>query len=363
VSIGVNLGVRGSSRNPRPVASSYWWRGDVDRVHALTAVAVLGGAAFTALARPGAEQALAPWSGAALLVGGALIGVPHGSSDFVVAHRVLRPALGRFWLPTFLLVYLVLVGSVLLGWAGAPLLTLIGFIALSALHFGAGDVASAPCHAAPSSARGRRGLALAVRATTPLLPMVLLHTAGVAGFIAALAGKQDAAVLGALDLLRWPLLLPWGAALAGFVVPRLLSPAPGPVGTQEVRSALEVSAIALAAVALPPLLSFALYFCLVHAVRHMVDIAANHHPGDPRRAFLLAAGIVLPSAAICFAALALCWDGIVGSLDTASVIVQGLRLIAALTVPHMALEAWAGVAAAQTSRNSKGCSTTLLTEI
>ena len=308
------------------------WRASADGAHRLASTAVLGGAALVALAWPSADTAVAPWGGAALLVGGALIGVPHGSSDFVVAHRALKPEFGRGWLPTFLVGYLAIVALVLLAWMAAPLTTLLAFIFLSGLHFGFGDL--------DADERGQ-GLALAVRATTPLLPVLLVHPASVTGLIAMLGGVRGSTVAWALDGLRWPLLLPWAVAVACYVIPRVLSAARGPWRARRWRGALEVGAIALAAVTLPALFAFAMYFCLVHAVRHMIGIAHDHRPHDMRRAGLLVAAIVVPSAVVCLVALALAWDGIGGPLSTADVLAWSLRLIAALTVPHMALEAWA----------------------
>ena len=308
------------------------WRASADGAHKLATTTVLGGAALVALAWPGVEAAVAPWGGAALLVGGALIGVPHGSSDFVVAHRALRPILGRVWLPAFLVGYLAIVALVLLGWWPAPLATLLAFVLLSGLHFGRGDL--------DADERGD-GLALAVRATTPLLPVLLLHPASVTGLIAMLGGVRASTVAWALDGLRWPLLLPWAMAVACYVVPRVLSAARAPQRARRSRDALQVGAIALAAVTLPALLAFALYFCLVHALRHMIGIVDDRQPHDARGAIVLVAAIVVPSAAVCLVALALVWDGIAGTLGTADVLAWSIRLIAALTVPHMALEAWA----------------------
>ena len=292
---------------------------------------MLGGAAWIALAWPGAAGTLAPWGGAALLIGGALIGVPHGSSDFVVAHRALRPSLGLAWLPVFLVGYLAVVALVLLGWWVAPLPTLLTFIILSALHFGHGDF---------DAHERRHGFALAVRATTPLLPVLLIRPAGVAELIALLGGLDEAAVSRALDGLRWPLVSAWAMAVSCFVIPCMIPLGRGPAGTRRRRDALEIGAIALAAVALPPLLAFALYFCLVHALRHMISIADEYQPCDAWRAAFLVTAIVVPSAAVCLVALASAWNGIAGSLETTDVLAWSIRLIAALTIPHMALEAW-----------------------
>ncbi len=172
------------------------WRDKVDRSHALTSIAVLGGAVLFAFAWPGKATSMTAWGGAALLIGGALIGVPHGSSDFVVAHRALKSTLARAWLPVFLVGYLAIVAAVLFGWFVAPLPTLLVFIILSGAHFGHGDL---------DADERRPKLALAVRATTPLLPVLLLHPAGVTDIIALLGGVEKAAVARALDVVRWPL--------------------------------------------------------------------------------------------------------------------------------------------------------------
>ena len=273
------------------------------------------------------------WGGALLLIGGAVIGVPHGTSDFVVGHRILRPVLGRRWLPCFLVVYLALVGVTMAAWSARPLVTLIAFLAISGLHFGSDDMRRAGRSA-------RSGLAFAVRATTPILPIFLLHPAGVSGFIAALADVPEGSVLQVLDLVRWPLLLPWSAALVAVTLPYLLSPSRD---AEEAGRAIELLSVALAAVALPPLLAFGLYFCLVHAVRHMLDLADDVFPHRKGSAALLVAAVVLPSAGVCFALLYATWDSLAGMFDTNAVITESLRFVAALTVPHMALDVLAHV--------------------
>ena len=333
-----------SAATPRPRASSPAtgpWRPAADRLHGTLAVATLSGVALLALASPAVEGVLVGGAGAALLVGAALIGVPHGSSDFVVAFRLMRPRLGWRWLPCFLVLYLALVGATLAAWWIAPLPTLLGFLAISGLHFGWGDLRTGDHGSSP-------GLAVAVRATTPILPIFLIHPAGVAGFVAALGGVPEASVLRVLLALRWPLLLPWGAALLAIVLPPLLARS---ASRGETRAAAELGAIALAAAALPPLLAFGLYFCLVHAVRHMLDLAEEVFPRRPGPAALLAAGVVVPSGLACLGVLYWTWDGLGGVSGTDALITWGLRIVAALTVPHMVLE---GVAARRARQGRVG---------
>jgi Brp/Blh family beta-carotene 15,15'-monooxygenase len=69
----------------------------------------------------------------------ATIGVPHGGMDHLVGRRRLRPSLGNFWAPAFLLGYLSVALLVVFGWLLCPLLTAIAFFLISAWHFGDDD--------------------------------------------------------------------------------------------------------------------------------------------------------------------------------------------------------------------------------
>ncbi len=311
-----------ASRPDRGGSALSPWRPGADRLQGILSAAVLSGASLLCIAAPSIEAALRHWSGALLLLGGAFIGVPHGTSDVLVAHRLMRPACGRGWLPVFLALYIAMVAAALAAWSAVPLAALTGFLVLSALHFGQGD----------TRANGGSRLLFAVRATTPVLPIFLIHPAGVAGLLAALAGVSEPATLHLLGALRLPLLPLWAAALALVALPPLLA------GGRRAGEAAELLSVALAAAVLPPLAAFTLYFCLVHAVRHLLEIGEEHHPGRPGAAAALAAAIVVPSALVCLAALAVAWDGLSGILDTDAVVIWGLRIVAALTVPHMALE-------------------------
>ncbi len=64
----------------------------------------------------------------------------------------------------------------------------------------------------------------------------------------------------------------------------------------------------------------------------------DHHPHRPGAAAAPAAGIVVPSALACLAALSVAWTGFAGLLGTEAVVTWALRLVAAPTVPHMALD-------------------------
>lgn len=236
------------------------------------------------------------------------------------------------WLPSFLLCYLALVAVVLAAWSAAPLAILIGFLAISAVHFGSRDTQR-------SDGAMAGHLLFAVRATTPLLPIFLLHPSEVAPLLAMLGSVAESSVIQVLGAFRVALLIPWIAALSVVVVRGLLAARREGFGSAHTRDGVELLVIAGAAVLLPSLLAFGLYFCLVHAVRHLIDLADQAHPRNGQAALALVFAVTLPSAMISLTALAFSWNGLAGMLDTQAMLAVGLKVIAALTVPHMLLEA------------------------
>ena len=304
------------------------WRRSFAKWHTGAAALVLLGLLIWHLGQP--KLSAEAWSGGLLLVGGALIGIPHGGSDFVVAAQCLRPRFGAAWLPIFLASYLALVALVITGWALVPSITLIMFLILSGLHFGAADVRGAGDDRSP--------LIFLLRATTPILPIFMFHAGDVGPIIAALTKTSDAAAIGALHWLRTLMLGPWLACLALFTLRTLMLIRVGTFNPGRMMQVVEIVGLVAAAVLLPALASFAFYFCVLHAVRHMADLADDLHPREPKKAMTLVAIIVAPAAVLCLAVLTLCWDVLAGVLATQDLIASALQLTAALTVPHMALE-------------------------
>ena len=69
-----------------------------------------------------------------------LMGIPHGGLDGAIARRVGWPRGWVGWL-AFNLFYLMLVALVVWVWWQWPLVSLAAFLFISALHFGASDIA------------------------------------------------------------------------------------------------------------------------------------------------------------------------------------------------------------------------------
>lgn len=245
-----------------------------------------------------------------------LLGVPHGALDGEIARTALRPRFGRLWFGVFSLPYLSLSALVLLCWGLAPLATLAGFLALSVLHFGAED--------APGGDR----LDLAFRGGAPIAPAVLLHPAATAHLFGTVAGiPLDAPpswMLGASLLWLFPAALWTARALrAPRGLPRLVEPV------------LMVAPFA----ALPPITAFAIYFVGIHAPHHVASLVddARRAPRVTKRAAALRRAT--PVTLLTFLLGVLLWPTYAGAAPD-RLLELTLQGLAALTLPHMLLDAW-----------------------
>ena len=275
-------------------------------------------------------------SGGLLLIGGALIGMPHGSSDFVVAHQFLGPRLRGWWFPAFLAGYLLVTAGMLIGWHLVPVGTFALFLFISGLHFGAGeDGVTRSCGAT---------IRWFTRAATPIAPIFLGHPAAVAGIVGLMTGQPAAAVVSTLEQCRIPGLA-LSATLLACTVAGAVAKRQRARSTVRSREAVELILLSIAAILLPPLLAFAMYFCLLHAVRHMASLGQRAFPKDGHAALKLVTAIVLPSALVCSLVLGLAWDAVAGVLSTEHLLAWALQVTASLTVPHVMLEWCVGRAA------------------
>ena len=114
------------------------------------------------------------------------------------------------------------------------------------------------------------------------------------------------------------LLLPWGVCAAAWLV------------RAQPAERREFAALGAAFVVLPPLLAFAVYFCVCHSVRHLLRSGAMLSPDSARIAWWRGIRVGVPAAMVCIAAAPLLLlHGVQGALTDV------FRLLAALTLPHM----------------------------
>lgn len=282
-----------------------------------------GGAGLLPLAGAGVALALvasaalpreASWLAALAVVIG--LGVPHGALDGAVAAPLLRPRFGRAWFGVFAVPYLGLAGLVLLAWHVAPMATLAGFLALSVLHFGEED-------AGPS-----RPLEILVRGGLPVALPALLRPEETAGLFAAVTRLPMPLLPGWWVAASWL----WLALAAYWVLVQARS--------WSVRG--EIAALAAAFWLLPPLTAFTLYFVGLHGPRHMRALVNDptrapgiDSLGKAVRASLPVFGLTLLLGAALWPLYAA--DSGSGS-GAGTLLCLTLRMLSALTVPHVLLD-------------------------
>jgi Brp/Blh family beta-carotene 15,15'-monooxygenase len=248
-----------------------------------------------------------------------LIGVPHGGLDGAVARRVGWPGGAVPWI-LFHLIYLLLAASVAALWWLYPLPSLIFFLLISALHFGSSDIR----HINAPSAR-RSWLPLIAHAGLVVVAIPVFQSDAVEPLFALLVGADNS-----LWLLRQIdyLLLPWVACLTAYLIYSVYQP--------RWRTALlNLGLLTCLAYLLPPLVSFALYFCLWHSRSHMQRIWQSLALDKRRRSAIET--LVYSLLAYIAAGLYFALQRETGSAPTAMLVQLTFIGLAALTVPHMLL--------------------------
>ncbi len=246
---------------------------------------------------------------AAIAILAAVLGMPHGALDPLIARR-----LGYWRTPltfaAFNLVYTGVAGAVVALWLIAPVPSLVAFLLVSAAHFG-------------SDWNRERPLALRFLTGAALLSLPSLRDVdAVADLYATLAG-EGARLVAQTQAAIGPVLLVALAAAAVMAARR--APHEG----------IELLAVAALALLAPPLMFFIVYFCALHSARHLREGFREEHGHGRGLTLLIVATYTIAPLLLAGAFL---WATTAG---TASLDDQLLRVVfiglAALTVPHMAL--------------------------
>ena len=240
----------------------------------------------------------------------ATLGLPHGALDPLIARRagLWRTPLG---FAGFNLGYLVIVVLVVGVWLLAPTASLIGFLVVSGIHFGAD---------------WNSGRSVVLRSLTGVGLLTLpafAHHDEVAGIYRTLAGTGGGVVA---DVQAW--LGP--VAIIAMLIGVALALRRRPTDTLEILLAATLALVA------PPLIFFALYFCALHSARHL-----RHGFAEERGSGRLAVLITVVYTVVPIAAVGILTVVFVGDFAPGGSLAGGwiIRLVfiglAALTVPHM----------------------------
>jgi Brp/Blh family beta-carotene 15,15'-monooxygenase len=243
-----------------------------------------------------------------------LIGLPHGAFDGAIANYL---GAGRSFATAakFIASYCAVASLVIAIWFMFPAITLALFLMISMIHFGRGDASA--------------------KSGPVFMMQVLLH-GGLPIF--GIIYFQQSSVIPLFDALTN------GASNLAILISKIMVPMMGLMaglyGLMAFRDAslrarfAEFMLLAVAFAILPPLVSFALYFCIIHSGRHMRRIwHVLASTSSPKGLYRQAAGFTLTSWFVGGAAFL--WLE-TGNLDAALLQVVFIGL-AALTVPHMIL--------------------------
>lgn len=245
-----------------------------------------------------------------LLVAGlfiVLLGVPHGALDPIFAQALPQIKSRTSW-ALFVFAYLLLAALVVALWWYAPTVFLLGFLAISVLHF-SGDLATG----ANFFVRFFYGGAAIV------LPAAL-HAAELDRLFSLLTGPQAAGlVVAALQFMVWP----WLAALGVVILHS---------ARRDALLALEVLAVSVLTFTATPLLGFTIFFCCMHSPRHILRTQIYADITLQR----LAQVALLPMLAVLLMAGG-GWYFLPDSPIDERIIQFVFVALAALTVPHMVL--------------------------
>ena len=248
------------------------------------------------------------------LFGVVFIGLPHGAMDGALAVHfgwMGRPAKAA----VFLLAYVGLAALVVAAWAVAPVLSFIAFLAISTYHFGRGDATSSIVGRGTVESVARGGVVIG----------------GISQFHRAEANEVFLTIVGADTTGVWFFLDALVVLAAACIVETLL------FKQQQERTmfGLEIGALSLLFMAVPPLVGFAVYFCFVHSFRHFSSMRSVLQS--------TVSSVRITQTTVVFSLLTWAFGLVVLAQQSASIGVEPALLkvvfigLAALTVPHMLL--------------------------
>lgn len=239
-----------------------------------------------------------------------LFGIPHGTLDVeIAALRFGRSSVSGK--AQIISAYLVCAGMMGLFWFVAPALALAFFLLVSIIHF------SQDWHngSDPFLAMMVAGGLIAVPA--------LSHPENVGEIFALLTSDASGETIAALlAIASAPAAL--GCLVYAFWAWR----------NEKRRDAIEVTSCLVAALFLPPLIAFAIYFCGLHSPRHMAAAMDEAGPLGSRQKLIVITAVTLLSLGL--GALLFANQAEIG-LES-NIIRTAFVLISILTVPHFILE-------------------------
>ena len=243
-----------------------------------------------------------------------VLGIPHGGLDAAISRK-------KGWSKTkihtvyFHVFYLSLTSLIIVLWYFFPLISLILFLTISALHFSYSDL---------NNSKDIRIDALISHGG--IVPIIISYFQAdlVLEFFSILSGQENAAIV--ITIINY-LIFPWAAFFVIYTFNVIRKKTYSFNYTQ-------LLLMLILALIFPPLVSFSIYFCIIHSPRHIFIILNEMNSHERLRAiketifYSLTAFLLMFTVGYFLASSYIITDSII------KVVFIGL---AALTVPHMIL--------------------------
>ena len=244
------------------------------------------------------------------------IGLPHGAFDAAVTLSLLPRGKKIIRLAGILICYLLLAIFVVLVWYQIPEFALLLFLIISVIHFGLADYSATPTRKKWSHVTAHGGI------VAIWLPVI--HKEEVTELFAVLTDGHTPFVWDIMMIL----ILFWVGGTALHLYQTLRSKKHYFVG-------IELIGLIVLAWMASPLVTFAVYFCLIHSIRHFTFIWSQLRSISNKR-------VLINSALVLSIASWLMGGGLYWYLHlemtTSNAALQTIFIgLAALTVPHMML--------------------------
>ena len=244
-----------------------------------------------------------------LLITVTIIGIPHGYFDFLIAKKLFCNY--DNWLFKFIFVYTSLSLIYLLVWYISPAVALAIFLIMSMYHFGIEET---------EDVENNNNLMILSLGSVPIIVPILFHTHEVFYFFDILLNEQ---ILFKSNFY----FLKFGYC-GGLIVLLLL----------KLRRLLPLYGLLLVNfIFLPPLLSFILYFCFHHSIRHYL-----HALGDSNiytnQISIMKFAIIFLVLTIFFTATVLLYMSEFSNMAFENIVIKYIFItLACLTLPHLLL--------------------------
>jgi Brp/Blh family beta-carotene 15,15'-monooxygenase len=242
-----------------------------------------------------------------LVTGVVILGLPHGALDPLVA-KDLWEASQFFTMIRFLVLYTCLAFLCAAVWLIAPTASLVGFLMISAYHFG--------------SDWNGRSTALGQAAFGTFV--ICISTLRKADEVEAIYRQLGASAVHPIVMVSQVL------AVAAFIAAVYAASSRSKFRASNL---LELAIVTAGGLVLPPLLYFSCYFCLLHSPRHLMQTANTLRLRGIQDIVRFAAPTVIATLLLSIGL----WIMLPKSINSQKILQLVFIGLAALTVPHMLL--------------------------